>query len=90
MVHRAALTVRRPETERGARLGVTASRKVGKSVLRHLLKRRVREIFRRFPRRADLEGLDLVVHLWPMAGKASFADLRRELESQLTSIARRA
>ena len=30
------------------RLGVTASRKVGKAVVRHRTKRRVREIFRRF------------------------------------------
>jgi ribonuclease P protein component len=50
-----------------ARLGITASRKVGKSVVRQRLKRRVREIYRRWERRSDLPPLDLVVNLKPPA-----------------------
>lgn len=69
-----------------ARLGITASRKVGKSVVRQRLKRRVREIYRRWDRRSDLPPLDLVVNLKPTAKEGDFADLRRELERQLASV----
>ncbi len=57
------------DTER-PRLGITASRKVGNSVVRHRLKRRIREAYRRWPGRHDLPALDLVVHLKPEAAKA--------------------
>ena len=69
-----------------ARLGITASRKVGKSVVRQRLKRRVREIYRRWEHRRDLPALDLVVNLKPGAGEGEFADLRRELEHQLRTL----
>lgn len=69
-----------------ARLGITASRKVGKSVVRQRLKRRVREIYRRWERRPDLPSLDLIVNLKPTAAEATFAELRRELERQLASL----
>lgn len=69
-----------------ARLGITASRKVGKSVVRQRLKRRVREIYRRWERRSDLPPLDLVVNLKPPAKEGDFAELRRELERQLASV----
>jgi ribonuclease P protein component len=69
-----------------ARLGITASRKVGKSVVRQRLKRRVREIYRRWERRSDLPPLDLVVNLKPAANEGDFAELRRELERQLASV----
>jgi ribonuclease P protein component len=69
-----------------ARLGITASRKVGKSVVRQRLKRRVREIYRRWERRSDLPSLDLIVNLKPTAAEASFAELRRELLRQLASL----
>jgi ribonuclease P protein component len=61
------------------RLGITASRKVGNSVVRHLLKRRVRETFRRWPGRHRLGSRDLVVHLKPAAKPAAFEALEREL-----------
>ena len=70
------------------RLGITASRKVGPAVARNLAKRRVREIFRRFPGRASLGSVDLVVHLQPPAGKASFAELSSQLDELLTGLAR--
>jgi ribonuclease P protein component len=65
------------------RLGITASRKVGNAVVRNRLKRRVREIFRRWPVRPELPALDLVVHLEPAAAKASFSQLAAELEDLL-------
>jgi ribonuclease P protein component len=68
------------------RLGVTASRKVGKAVVRQRLKRRVREIYRRWQKRSLLPALDLVVNLKPSAAQAEFAELRRELERQLASL----
>ena len=77
-----------PNDTASARLGITASRKVGPSVLRHRLKRRVREIFRRDPLRQTLPNLDLVVHLQPTAGKATFAALRSELSKLLRQAAR--
>ena len=64
-----------------ARLGVTVSRKVGNSVVRHRVKRRIVEIFRRSPARAALAGWDLVVHVKPAAAEAGFAALRHEIDA---------
>ena len=61
------------------RIGITASRKVGGAVVRNRLKRRIREVYRRWPGRAAIPGLDLVVHLKPAAREASFATLRGEM-----------
>jgi len=61
------------------RLGITASRKVGKAVTRQRLKRRIKEIYRRWQDRGQLPALDLVVHLKPEAGKSDFPALRTEL-----------
>lgn len=69
------------------RLGITASRKVGKSVVRNRLKRRVREVFRRWPRRGELPAVDLVVHLEPAAAGTSFGELAAELEGLLGRVA---
>lgn len=69
-----------------ARLGVTASRKVGNSVVRHRLKRRVREIFRRFELRCQLVGIDVVVHLKPAAAESDFTSLRLEVATLLSSL----
>ena len=69
------------------RLGITASRKVGKrAVVRQRLKRRVREIYRRWDHRRQLPPLDLVVNLKPSAAAAGFDELRQELERQLGSL----
>jgi ribonuclease P protein component len=75
-----------PNDGRGPRLGVTASRKVGGAAVRQRLKRRVKEIFRRWVQRASLPALDLVVHLKPAAAAAEFGRLREELERQLASL----
>jgi ribonuclease P protein component len=61
------------------RIGITASRKVGKAIVRHRLKRRIKESYRRWKRRGSLPAMDLVVHLKPEAGGADFATFRAEL-----------
>lgn len=61
------------------RIGITASRKVGKAVARHRLKRRIKETYRRWKRRGNLPAMDLVVHLKPGAGGADFLSFRAEL-----------
>jgi ribonuclease P protein component len=68
------------------RIGITASRKVGKAVIRQLLKRRIREIYRRWPDRGSLPALDLVVHLKPEAGRADYAAFQAELLRLLGSV----
>jgi ribonuclease P protein component len=62
----------------GSRLGVTVSRKIGGAVTRNLVKRRVREAFRRHPHRL-LRDHDLVVIAKPGAGDLAFDDIVREL-----------
>lgn len=67
------------------RLGITASRKVGNAVARQRLKRRIREIYRRWQERSQLPALDLVVHLKPGAGGSDFPALKKELLRLLSS-----
>jgi ribonuclease P protein component len=78
-----------PNEEHQARLGITASRKVGKAVVRQRVKRRVREIFRRWPERGHLPGLDVVVHLKPPVGGADFKGLKNEVEDLLAVLLRK-
>jgi ribonuclease P protein component len=73
----------------GPRLGITASRKVGGAVVRNRLKRWARETYRRWPERAGLGGLDLIVHYKPAAAAADHATLARELERLLAEASRR-
>lgn len=75
-----------PNEIREARLGITASRKVGKAVVRHKVKRRIRDIFRRWPQRNSLPALDIVVHLKPIAGTSDFSSLRQEVERLLARL----
>ena len=72
-----------PNQMSGPRLGITASRKVGGAVVRNRLRRRVREAYRRWPGRARLPRLDLVVHLQPAAAASDGPTLRGELERRL-------
>lgn len=59
------------------RLGLAVSRKVGGAVVRNLLKRRLREIFR-CERGLLPEPLDIVVVPQPGADRLSFAELREQ------------
>lgn len=70
------------------RIGITASRKVGRAVVRQRLKRRVREIYRRWSERSQLPPLDVVVHLKPAAADSTFPDFRSELLRQLGRLRR--
>jgi ribonuclease P protein component len=70
---------------RQPRLGITVSRKVGNSVVRHLVKRRIREIYRRWSDRSDLPSMDYLVHAKPGVGSASFQDLSMELTRLLAT-----
>ena len=71
------------------RLGITASRKVGKAVVRHRLKRRIKEIYRRWKDRGQLPPLDLIIHLKPEAGRSDFPELRSELLRLLSGVRER-
>ncbi len=71
------------------RIGITTTRKVGNAVVRHRLKRRIKEIWRRWPERQRLNGIDLVAHLKPEAGKAGFDQLARDLLGLLDGLASR-
>jgi ribonuclease P protein component len=71
------------------RLGITATRKIGNAVVRNRLRRRCREVYRRFPRRADLPALDIVVNLKPRAAAADWTETRRLLERQLATLIER-
>jgi len=63
-----------------ARLGITASRRVGNAVVRNRVKRWIREWFRRSGR-AQLPGLDVVViaraSAATLGGSATFDELSR-------------
>lgn len=82
-LHHVSNELRRP------RFGMTASRRVGGAVVRNRLKRRIREIVRRWPRRQELESRDIVVHLKPEAAEATWAALKEELERLLSGLIRR-
>ena len=75
-----------PNEQQVARLGITASRKVGKAVIRQRVKRRLREIYRCWEGRGDLPRVDIVVHLKPAAGGAGFGALKSEFEGLLSRI----
>ena len=71
------------------RLGITASKKVGDAVERHRLKRRIKEIYRRWQERASLPSMDLVMHLKPEARGADWEPLRGEVLRLFSGVARR-
>ena len=69
-----------------SRIGITATKKVGKANVRNRLKRWTREVYRRERDRLalDARSLDIVVNVKPNAADASYrdysADLRRGLQ----------
>ena len=75
-------------TEHGcARLGITATRKVGGAVTRNRLRRLVREAFRR--ERRGMESWDLVVNVRIRARAESFEAMKREFSSLVRRARRR-
>jgi ribonuclease P protein component len=68
------------------RLGVTATRKAGNAVTRNRLRRRCREVYRRFPRRHELPALDIVVNVRPRAARVTWTEMQRQLERQLETL----
>lgn len=70
------------------RMGITATRKVGNSVIRHRLKRWIREIYRRWPERGRLAAIDLVVHLKPEMKGAARGEVEHDLRRLLVNLAR--
>ncbi len=78
------LTLYFVDNHRGhSRIGMTVSRKVGRAVVRVKLKRRFREIYRRWPHRSELPSLDLVVHAKLSSAAATFNELEQELTQGL-------
>jgi len=80
--------IARPAQQGRARIGLTVSRAVGNSVVRNGVKRRLREAFRRH-RSVMKEPLDIVIHVRPGAGDATYADLEAELKNALGRYGRR-
>jgi ribonuclease P protein component len=68
-----------------SRIGVTATKKLGKANVRNRLKRWTREIYRRQrePLGLDDRPMDFVVNVKPNAADADFHDYGRELERAL-------
>lgn len=70
--------IREEEAVEGARIGISVSKKVGNSVVRHRIKRRVKEIARLNPD-AFSEGCDYVVVARRKAAESDYAQLERSL-----------
>jgi ribonuclease P protein component len=72
-----------------SRIGITATKKLGKATLRNRLKRWTREVYRRErePLALDARSLDLVVNVKPNAAGASWIDYRDDLQRALRRIA---
>lgn len=71
-----------------SRVGITATKKLGKATVRNRLKRWTRETFRRQrePLALDEHRLDIVVNVKPNAAAATFADYREDLSRVLGRI----
>jgi ribonuclease P protein component len=73
-----------------SRIGITATKKLGKANVRNRLKRWTRETYRRQrePLSLDAKALDIVVNVKPNASAASFEDYSRELARVLERLAK--
>jgi ribonuclease P protein component len=73
-----------------SRIGITATKKLGKANVRNRLKRWTREVYRRQrePLGIDARMLDIVVNVKSNAAAASFEEYSRELTRALGRLAR--
>ena len=64
-----------------SRIGITATKKLGKANVRNRLKRWTREVYRRQrePLGIDARSLDIVVNVKPNAADSTFEDYSRDL-----------
>jgi ribonuclease P protein component len=71
-----------------SRIGITATKKLGKANVRNRLKRWTREIYRRQrePLGIDARAIDIVVNVKQNAAAATFADYSRELQRALARV----
>lgn len=72
-----------------SRLGVTATKKLGKATVRNRLKRWTREVYRRQrePLELDARSIDVVVNVKPNAAEATFRDYSQDLARTLQRVA---
>ena len=72
-----------------SRIGITATRKMGKANVRNRLKRWTREVYRRErdPLALDSRSFDLVVNVKNNAAEVSFDDFSRDLGRALARVA---
>ncbi len=73
-----------------SRIGITATKKLGKANVRNRLKRWTRETYRRQrePLGLDARSLDIVVNVKPNAAAASFQEYSRDLARVLERVVR--
>ncbi len=73
-----------------SRIGMTATKKLGKANVRNRFKRWTREIYRRQrePLGIDARALDLVVNVKPGAAAATFQDYSNDLTQALERVVR--
>ena len=69
-------------------MATVATIQVGGAVVRHRLKRQIREIYRRWGKRRQLVSCDILVHVKPAARQAEFAELQREIHRLLRPLVR--
>lgn len=72
-----------------SRIGITATKKLGKANVRNRFKRWTREIYRqqREPLGIDRRSIDLVVNVKPNASDATFREYRDDLQRALRRVA---
>ncbi|HYM59829.1 MAG TPA: ribonuclease P protein component [Thermoanaerobaculia bacterium] len=72
-----------------SRIGITATKKLGKATERNRLKRWIREVYRQERERlgVDQRSVDIVINLKPNASDACFRDFRQDLAKVLQRLA---